>query len=96
MKLECFSIDCLVVGAGVAGLAVARELSLLYKNIFIIEKNSCIGEEVSSRNSEVIHAGIYYKKGSLKHRLTADGKGRMPRTRWLSGRPVCRSIQSTK
>lgn len=77
MKLECINVDCLVIGAGVAGLAVAKELSLTYNNIFIIEKNHGIGEEISSRNSEVIHAGIYYKKGSLKHRLIADGRDRL-------------------
>lgn len=77
MKLEYINVDCLVIGAGVAGLAVAKELSLSYKNIFIIEKNNGVGEEISSRNSEVIHAGIYYKKGSLKHRLIADGRDRL-------------------
>jgi L-2-hydroxyglutarate oxidase LhgO len=61
----------------VAGLAVAKELSLSYTNIFVIEKNNGIGEEISSRNSEVIHAGIYYKKGSLKHRLITDGRDRL-------------------
>ena len=66
MKLDIVNVDCLIIGAGVAGLSVGRELSLSYQDIFIIEKNKYIGEEISSRNSEVIHAGIYYKNGSLK------------------------------
>ena len=77
MKLETVDIDCLVIGAGVAGLAVAREISSYYSNVVIVEKNNIIGGEVSSRNSEVIHAGLYYKKGSLKHKLMIDGKERI-------------------
>ena len=72
--MDVIKLDCLVIGAGVAGLAIARELSFQLKNVFIIGKNLHIGEEVSSRNSEVIHAGIYYKNGSFKHRLIEQGK----------------------
>ena len=66
--------DCLIIGGGVAGLAIAQSLVKQYKNIFLIEKNKSLGLEVSSRNSEVIHAGIYYKKGSLKAKLCVEGK----------------------
>ena len=63
-----------VIGAGVIGLAIAHELSCRYQDIFVIEKNSTFGQETSSRNSEVIHAGIYYPKGSLKERLCIEGR----------------------
>jgi L-2-hydroxyglutarate oxidase LhgO len=77
MKLETVDVDCLVIGAGVAGLAVAREISSFYSDVVIVEKNNIIGGEVSSRNSEVIHAGLYYTQGSLKHKLMIDGKERI-------------------
>ena len=67
-------VDIVVVGAGVVGLAVAWELSRLDKEIFVIEKNSNFGQETSSRNSEVIHAGIYYPKESLKTKTCIEGK----------------------
>lgn len=67
-------VDIVVVGAGVVGLAVAWELSKLNKEIFVIEKNSSFGQETSSRNSEVIHAGIYYPKESLKAKTCIEGK----------------------
>lgn len=63
-----------IVGAGVIGLAVAAELSKSYKDIFVIEKNPSFGQEISSRNSEVIHAGIYYPQGSLKAKCCVEGK----------------------
>ena len=63
-----------IIGAGVVGLAIAERLSEEYDNVFLIEKHSTFGQETSSRNSEVIHAGIYYPKGSLKARLCIDGK----------------------
>ena len=69
-----YNINCLVIGGGVAGLAVARTLSAELKDIILIEKNNQIGQEISSRNSEVIHAGIYYKPGSLKSKLCLEGK----------------------
>ena len=72
--MESFDIDCLIIGGGVAGVATARNLSEHYKDIFLIEKNKNLAEETSSRNSEVIHAGIYYKKDSLKSRLCIEGK----------------------
>lgn len=67
-------IEIAIVGAGIIGLAVARELSKTYKDIFVIEKNSSFGQETSSRNSEVIHAGIYYPKDSLKQKTCIEGR----------------------
>ena len=55
------------------GLAIARELSLHYNEVFVIEKNLKFGQETSSRNSEVIHSGIYYPKNSLKAKLCVEG-----------------------
>jgi L-2-hydroxyglutarate oxidase LhgO len=63
------SVDCVVVGAGVVGLAVARTLAVAGRDVLVLEAESRIGEHTSSRNSEVIHAGLYYKKGSLRQQL---------------------------
>ena len=60
------SVECVVVGAGVIGLAVARALALAGREVLVLEATELIGSGTSSRNSEVIHAGIYYPKGSLK------------------------------
>jgi L-2-hydroxyglutarate oxidase LhgO len=70
-------VDTVVIGAGVVGLAIARELALSGREVIVLEKNRQIGEETSSRNSEVIHAGLYYAKNSLKARLCVDGKRRL-------------------
>lgn len=67
-------IDCVVVGAGVIGLAVARELARRGRDVVVIERHPSIGMETSSRNSEVIHAGLYYPTGSLKARLCVQGR----------------------
>jgi L-2-hydroxyglutarate oxidase LhgO len=67
-------VDCVVVGAGVIGLAVARAMAMAGREVIVLERNANIGEETSSRNSEVIHAGIYYPTGSLKARLCIAGK----------------------
>jgi L-2-hydroxyglutarate oxidase LhgO len=67
-------VDCVVIGAGVIGLAVGRALALSGREVVVIERNAHIGEETSSRNSEVIHAGLYYPTGSLKARLCVAGK----------------------
>lgn len=72
--IEVIKANCIIIGAGVAGLAIGRQLSFDNENIFVIEKNNSFAEETSSRNSEVIHAGIYYKRNSLKHKLLAEGK----------------------
>jgi len=68
------SVECLVVGAGVIGLAVARALARAGREVIVVESESGIGAGVSSRNSEVIHAGIYYRTGLDKTRLCVDGK----------------------
>jgi len=68
------TVDVVVIGAGVIGLAVARELALAGREVIVLERNRRIGEETSSRNSEVIHAGIYYPKNSLKAQLCVRGK----------------------
>lgn len=62
-----------IIGAGVIGLAIAEELSGKYPGVFVVEKHNTFGQETSSRNSEVIHAGIYYIKGSHKARLCVEG-----------------------
>lgn len=72
--MDKYKIDCLVIGGGVAGLAIGRELAKYHKNIFLIEKNKKLAEETTSRNSEVIHAGIYYEENSLKAELCIEGK----------------------
>jgi len=71
--MEQFQVECLVIGAGVVGLAVARELAKQGKEVLLVEQESGIGMQTSSRNSEVIHAGIYYPKGSLKAELCVRG-----------------------
>jgi L-2-hydroxyglutarate oxidase LhgO len=70
-------IDCVVIGAGVIGLAVARELAASGREVLVLEAAGMIGTETSSRNSEVIHAGIYYPTGSLKARTCVAGKQRL-------------------
>src|SRR3954467_4803758 len=72
--MEKFETDAVVIGAGAVGLAVARHLAKAGNDTIILEKNEHIGMETSARNSEVIHAGIYYAKGSLKARLCVAGK----------------------
>lgn len=66
--------DAVIVGAGVVGLAVARALAVRGQSVIVLEKNEGIGMETSSRNSEVIHAGLYYPTGSLKAQLCVEGK----------------------
>lgn len=67
-------VDCVVVGAGVVGLAVARALALSGRETVILDRADAIGSETSSRHSEVIHAGIHYPPGSLKARFCVAGK----------------------
>ena len=67
-------LDAVVIGAGVVGLAVARELAVSGREVVILEAEDAIGTHTSSRNSEVIHAGIYYPKGSLKARACVEGR----------------------
>jgi L-2-hydroxyglutarate oxidase LhgO len=67
-------VDITVIGAGVIGLSIAAELADGRSNIYIIEKEASHGRGISSRNSEVVHAGIYYPAGSLKGRLCVEGR----------------------
>lgn len=67
-------VDCIVLGAGVVGLAIARELAMNGREVLIVEQAEAIGTGTSSRNSEVIHAGLYYTPGSLKARSCVQGK----------------------
>ena len=67
-------VDSVVIGAGVVGLAVARDLALAGREVIVVEAQTAIGQGVSSRNSEVIHAGLYYTPGSRKAQLCVRGK----------------------
>jgi L-2-hydroxyglutarate oxidase LhgO len=68
------TVQTVVIGAGVVGLAVARELARSGREVVILEKENAFGTITSARNSEVIHAGIYYEPGSLKARLCVEGR----------------------
>jgi L-2-hydroxyglutarate oxidase LhgO len=68
------AIDCLVIGAGVIGLAIARALSASGREVLVIEREPTFGAQTSSRNSEVIHAGIYYQPESLMAKLCVTGR----------------------
>ena len=70
-------VETIVVGAGVVGLATARALAIAEQEVLVVERHDIIGSEVSSRNSEVIHAGIYYPPGSLRAKLCVAGKQMM-------------------
>lgn len=66
-------LDCVVIGSGVVGLAIARALAIEGREVVVVEAEGAIGTGISSRNSEVIHAGIYYPPGSLKAKLCVAG-----------------------
>lgn len=68
------SVECVVAGAGAVGLAIARSLSQAGREVLVLERANTFGTETSSRNSEVIHAGIYYEPGSLMARLCVAGR----------------------
>lgn len=74
-----FDVEAVVVGAGVVGLAIARALCKRGVETMVLERNATIGSETSARNSEVIHAGIYYPQNSLKAQLCVRGKQLMYR-----------------
>jgi len=67
-----YKFDVTVIGAGIVGLAIAAEYSK--KNCLVIDRQESFGREASSRNSEVLHAGIYYPTGSLKARFCVEGR----------------------
>jgi len=71
------TVDCVVVGAGVIGLAVTRALAQAGREVIVLEAEAATGTQISSRNSEVIHAGIYYPRGSLMARLCVAGRRRL-------------------
>lgn len=70
-------VETVVIGAGVVGLACAKTLAESGREVVVIERADAIGTETSSRNSEVIHAGIYYPQGSLKAKLCVEGRKRL-------------------
>ena len=71
------SIECVVIGGGIIGLAVARALARAGREVLLLEKERWIGQDTSSRNSEVIHAGLYYPEGSLKARFCVEGRKKL-------------------
>lgn len=73
MHMEAYAVQTVVIGAGVVGLAVARELAQAGQTVMVLEQHASIGTEISARNSEVIHAGLYYPTGSLKAQLCVQG-----------------------
>lgn len=72
-----YEVDITIIGAGVIGLAITAQVAGSNRDVYIVEKNETFGKETSSRNSEVIHAGIYYPEGSLKARFCVDGNARL-------------------
>ncbi len=92
------SVDCVVIGAGVIGLAAARALARAGREVIVLERSDVIGGETSSRNSEVIHAGLYYPTGSLKARLCVAGRERLYdycRPRGIAHRRIGKLIVAT-
>lgn len=77
MTLDTYETDAAVIGAGAVGLACAAALAARGLAPLVLERTGAIGSGVSSRNSEVVHAGIYYPTGSLKHRLCIEGRRRL-------------------
>jgi L-2-hydroxyglutarate oxidase LhgO len=75
--METFDADAVIIGAGAVGLATARALALKGREVLVLEAASAIATETSSRNSEVIHAGLYYPTGSLKARLCVEGRRKL-------------------
>jgi L-2-hydroxyglutarate oxidase LhgO len=71
------AVECVVIGGGIIGLAVARVLARAGREVLLLEKERWIGQDTSSRNSEVIHAGLYYPEGSLKARFCVEGRKKL-------------------
>jgi L-2-hydroxyglutarate oxidase LhgO len=84
------TVDAVVIGAGVVGLAVARALAQAGREVIVLERNAGIGEEISARSSEVIHAGIYYPEGSRKATLCVRGRTLLYRYCSANGVPYSR------
>lgn len=74
---DIMDVDCIVVGAGVVGLAIARSLAMSGREVIVLEREAMIGSITSARNSEVIHGGLYYPAGSAKARFCVEGKHRL-------------------
>ena len=70
-------VDVLVIGGGVIGLAIAKSFAAKGREVIVLEKENTFGSVTSSRNSGVIHAGVYYDKDSMKAKFCADGNRRM-------------------
>ena len=77
LNTEIDSVDAIVIGAGVVGLAVARALALQGREVMVLEAVNAIGTGISARNSEVIHSGMYYPTGSLKASLCVQGRAQL-------------------
>ena len=75
--METLEADLIVIGAGVIGLAVARACAEAGRDVIVLEAESAIASHTSSRNSEVIHAGLYYPQGSLKARFCVEGRRKL-------------------
>ena len=75
--METFEADVVVIGAGAVGLSCARALALAGRDVLVLEAAGAIATETSSRNSEVIHAGLYYATGSLKAKLCVEGRRKL-------------------
>jgi L-2-hydroxyglutarate oxidase LhgO len=92
-------VDCIVVGAGAVGLAVARALALSGRSVMVLEQHASIGTEISARNSEVVHAGMYYASGSLKAVLCVRGNALLHKYAAAKGfalKPVGKLIVATE
>jgi L-2-hydroxyglutarate oxidase LhgO len=83
-------VETVVVGAGVVGLAAARAIALAGHDVLVIERHAAIGQETSSRSSEVIHAGLYYPPGSLRAKLCVEGRRLLYDFAQETGVPVVR------
>jgi L-2-hydroxyglutarate oxidase LhgO len=77
MSADIYQTDCVVIGAGAVGLACATELARRGREVLVLEAASSIGSGISSRNSEVIHAGMYYPTGTLKQRMCVEGRRKL-------------------
>ena len=75
--MDSIDVDHVVIGAGVVGLASAASMARIGAEVFVLEAGPCIGSGISSRNSEVIHSGVYYPTGTLRHVLCVEGRRRL-------------------